>query len=97
MLVIKRKLNLRRRQGSGVRDVISNVIKSMSNKVSAQRVAEAVLDGGVKLASESAVRGTKLAAESLLKRAVDKKKKTKAAQKINTIDALINGSGIIYE
>ena len=77
MLVIKRKLNLRRRQGSGLRDVISNVIKSMSNKVSAQKVADAVLNGGTKLASESAARGAKLAAESLLKRTVNKKKKRK--------------------
>ena len=98
MLVIKRKLNLRRRQGSGVRDVISNVIKSMSNKVSAQKVSDAVLNGGTKLAGESVAKGAKLAAESLLKRAVNKKKKTKISQKINSIDALINGgSGIIYE
>ena len=97
MLVLKRKLNLRRRQGSGLRDVIANVIKSMPNKVSAQKVADAVLNGGVTLAVESAVKGAKLAAESVLKRTVDKKKKNKAAQKINTIDGLINGSGIIYE
>ena len=55
------------------------------------------MNGGAKLASESAARGAKLAAESLLKRAVNKEKKTKTSQKINSIDALINGSGIIYE
>ena len=98
MLVIKRKLNFRRRQGSGVRDVISNVIKSMSNKVSAQKVSDAVLSGGAKLVGESVAKGAKLAGESLLKRAANKKKKTKISQKINSIDALINrGSGIIYQ
>ena len=91
MLIIKRLQSTRRRRrrgvgGSGLRNIIGNTIKSVANKITAQKVADAVVNGGVKLATEEA-----------LKRTFAKKKKKKQSESVDTLNALINGSGIIYE
>lgn len=93
MLIIRRQPKIRRRQrrrgfgGDGLHNIIGNTIKSIANKITAQKVADAVVNGGIKSATELAV-----------KRAFEKKpEKKKQSPRIDTLNALVNGSGIIYE
>ena len=99
MLIINRRLQTGHRQRYGGSNIFSNVIKHIANKVSAQKVLDAVVNGGIKGVGEVAAKGTKLAAESALKRVLpqNNKQKTNKKQKIDTVTALINGSGIIYD
>ena len=101
MLIITRQLQSRQRKQpyySGG-NVLTNIIKSIANKVTAQKVVDAVVDGGVKVAGETAAKGAKLVAESALKRVLpqNNNKKNTKKQKFDTVNALINGSGIIYD
>ena len=102
MLIINRRLQTGHRQRYGGSNIFSNVIKHIANKVTAQKVVDAVVNGGIKGVGEVAAKGTKLAAESALKRVLpqnnnNNKQKTNKKQKIDTVTALINGSGIIYD
>ena len=102
MLIIRRQLKTRQRRvrrGDGLSDVIGNTIKSLANKITGQKVVDAVVNGGTKIAGESAAKGAKLAAESIAQKiyAKNKKTKNKKSARVDTIHALINGSGIIYE
>ena len=101
MLIIKRRLRTGHRQRYGGSNIFTNVIKQIANKVTAQKVVDAVVNGGVKAAGEAAAKGTKLAAEAALKRVFpqnnNNNKQKNKRQKIDTVTALINGSGIIYE
>ena len=106
MLIINRRHQKgHSRQRYGGDNIFSNVIKHIANKVTAQKVVDAVVNGGIKGVGEVAAKGTKLAAESALKRVLpqnnnnnnNNKQKTNKKQKIDTVTALINGSGIIYD
>ena len=100
MLVIKRRLRTGHRQRYGGGNIIANLIKQIANKVTAQKVVDAVVNGGIKVAGETAVKGVKSAAESALKRVLPKQQNNKPSnkkRKIDTVTALINGSGIIYD
>ena len=102
MLIIKRKLRTGHRQRYGGGNIFTDIIKQIANRVTAQKVVAAVVNGGVKAAGEAAAKGTKLAAEAALKRVFpqnnnNNNKQKNKRQKIDTVTALINGSGIIYE
>ncbi|MEO1894891.1 MAG: hypothetical protein ABGX32_01315, partial [Methylococcales bacterium] len=84
--------------------VMGHVINSIANKVTGQKVAEALVDGSANLITKAANKGSQVAAEAIAKRVVDsintksKKKKNKnSSPRIDTIGALINGSGILYD
>ena len=101
MLIIKRQLQTRQRQHpyySGG-NAFTNIIKSIANKVTAQKVVDTVVNGGIKVAGETAAQGAKLAAVSALKRVLpqNNKHKNNKKQKFDTVDAIINGSGIIND
>ena len=101
MLVIKRRLRTGHRQRYGCGNIIANLIKQIANKVTAQKVVDAVVNGGIRVAGETAVKGVKSATESALKRVLPKQqqnnKPSNKKRKIDTVTALINGSGIIYD
>ena len=98
MLVIRRYLKTRQRRrhqqqhGAGLVNVLGNTIKNLTNKITSQKVLDTVIDGTSQIAAKSAVQGVqKLLAKN------KKKLNNKKAARVDTIHALINGSGIIYE
>ena len=105
MLVIRRYLKTRQRRrhhhhqqqqqqqhGAGLANVLGNTIKNLTNKITSQKVLDTVIDGTSQIAAKSAVQGVqKLIAKN------KKKLNNKKAARVDTIHALINGSGIIYE
>ena len=95
MLIVK---PLRSHRGNGLGAIIGNTIKNSikntANKITAQKVADAVVHGGVKLAANTAKKGVDLAVKRVF---AEKKKKKASGKRVDTINALINGSGIIYD
>ena len=97
MLIIRRRLQTRQRHRHGG-NLFANVIKSIVNKISAQKVVDAVVNGGARVAGEAAAKGAKSAAELALKRVSTQNNKPKnKKQRIHSVNALFKGSGIIYE
>ena len=99
MLIIRRYLKTRQRRrhqqqqhGAGLVNVLGNTIKNLTNKITSQKVLDTVIDGTAQLASKSAVEGV-----HILLAKNKKKLNNKKAARVDTIHALINGSGIIYE
>ena len=95
MLVLKRKKRTYH-GGSFGRigfNVLKNVFKKKVSGFTAQKIADAVVDGGVKIAANTAKKGLETAVNKIF----EKKKKKPSGKRFNTIDGIINGSGIIYE
>ena len=95
MLVLKRRRKTYR-GGSFGRvglNFLSNVFKKKIKQITAQKIADAVVDGGVKIAANTAKKGVEVAVNKIF----EKKKKKSSGKRFDTIDGLINGSGIIYE
>ena len=102
MLIIKRTLRTgHRQQRYRGGNVFTNIIKRIANKVTAQKVVDAVVNGGIRAAGDAAAKGTKFVAESALKRVLPQQQQNNKSKnknrKIDTVTALINGSGIIYD
>lgn len=112
MLIISRQSKIRKRQRrrfgggnvnliSGLQKFIGWTIKRAAEKIPVQKVVDAAVSGGVQKGTELAKKGAELAAKRAVKRIFENTKKpadkTKQSKRIDTLNELINGSGIIYE
>ncbi|MEO1918071.1 MAG: hypothetical protein ABGX53_06910 [Candidatus Thioglobus sp.] len=97
----RRQYTQRRQKGQGIASsIMGHVINTVASKVTAQKIAEAIADGSAKLITKAANKGSQLAAEAIAKRYKNtkaKKKNKNSSPRIDTLGALINGSGILYD